>query len=252
MQPSAQRVIEIFIAMLSMLEGADLAYWVAPNTVLTLSGARAFADGVFWDDAKLGMLPQWQKEIDQSLTVLRSIVPMQWTEAKVQEVRPGESFAGYELITQEGLQYVLDQTSLLHNLTIEEFKNCHKLPEIQNMLLANLRAQQQFTDVSKEDLNHILFGVLVGYPDEAIMRSILPQQDGQEPQVAAKIRHADYYDCPQPVYDYPKSLASNAVIRKHEQLWSSILEEYYQSDFHKMLEKNSEFTSKVRQLGMLR
>lgn len=73
--------------MTKVLDPALLAYWVTPNTVLTLSGVRAFADGVFWDDQQIGLLDQWRKEIEQSLAVLRNTTDLVWAEATKTDAR---------------------------------------------------------------------------------------------------------------------------------------------------------------------
>lgn len=73
-----------------------------------------------------------------------------------------------------------------------------------------------------------------------------------EPDMPADIRGADYYICPQPVYSYPRSLAGEPDITRHEQLWSKILIGYYTSDFHKTLEKDEKFLEKAKEIGNLR
>ncbi len=254
MKPSAQRAVIILQTMSKEMAPALLAYWVAPNTILTLSGARAYADGVFWDDQQRGLLEQWREEIEKSLAVIRRTIKLQWAEAVKTDARPGETYAGYDLITREGLEYVLENTALLPGLTKDDIKDDADLSDIQQMMSACLRSQKRFADFSKEDLNHILFGILVGYPDEAIVQSVTQwhkePSSSNETHMQADIRGADYYICPQPVYEYPRSLANDPGIKKHEQLWSKILMDYYQSDFHKQLEVNRDFANKVRQLGM--
>lgn len=252
--PSAQRAIEIYSAIASELDAAFLAYWVAPNVVLTLSGARAFADGVFWDDQRQGLLATWQKEIQQSLAVLQKTVPLQWSEAIQIEARPGEVFAGFELLTREGLRQVLQNTKLFPGLSLEAIDSNVSAIDVQSLMIENLKQQQQqFATVGKEDLQHISFGALLGYPDQAIVGSIMPSgPEGARPEqeVAARISKADYYDCPQPVYSYPKSLVNDPDIQEHEQLWSSILADYYASDFHTQLEQSNAFKAKVREIGL--
>jgi len=71
------------------------------------------------------------------------------------------------------------------------------------------------------------FGVLLGYPGEAIVGAIVDQTDGSHKTTDAKIHHADKYDGAQPVYNFPAELAENPTIVAHQKLWSDILDAVY-------------------------
>jgi len=122
-------------------------------------------------------------------------------------------------------------------------------------MMSSLRKQYQFKDFDDEHINHIAFGIQLGYPDEAIVASVGDWQADDpfaEPLIQADIRSAAYYMCPQPVYHFSRSLAANPEIATHEQSWSKILKDYYTSDFHRSLEANAEFQQKAEELGNLR
>lgn len=67
--------------------------------------------------------------------------------------------------------------------------------------------------------NDISFGMLLGYPGEAICS--LVNQDKEL--VPANILLHDKFEGPVPVYDYAKKLAGDPHIVGHEKLWSDIL-----------------------------
>jgi hypothetical protein len=71
------------------------------------------------------------------------------------------------------------------------------------------------------------FGMLLGYPGEAIWSSIAADDSREAGYVWAKIMHADKYDGAQPKYEYQKDLGSHKNIVVHEKLWSDILTMVY-------------------------
>lgn len=73
------------------------------------------------------------------------------------------------------------------------------------------------------------FGVLLGYPGEAICSALYETEvDGKSGQVIeAKITHANKFDGAQPIYDYLKGVEDSPVLASHQALWSSILDGVY-------------------------
>lgn len=255
MKPNAQKSIDILEKLSLQCSSADLAYLVLPNVVLTLSGARAYCDGIFWDEDKKGLLTTWNKEIDTVMTELRKVMDIFWCDTGIVEARPGESYASFELLSNDGLIYRLKTSKLLHHTPPEAFLKLRSFSAVQQLIIDDLQKQEHYQDKSKEDLQHISFGFLLGYPDAAIL-AVNPESNPEDPfresTINANIKGAGYYTCPQPYYFYPYSLYGNPEIVENEQLWSSILIEYYTSDFHKKLEKDSSFRAKLKQLGNLR
>ena len=256
MKPSIDRAIAIFSSISEQLGPQYLAYWVLPNIVLTLSGARAYCDGVFWDSDNKGLLEQWDKELSASMEVVKKQGDTLWSDTGIEQVLSGGKYANFQLTTKEGLRYVLAHTSIVSTISIDELETQASLPKIIDLVVTNLKSQPEFKQYSEESLHDIAFGILVGYPDKAILEAVLlwNKEDDPfaEPVIDADIRGANYYSCPQPVYSYPRSLVTDPAIANHEKLWSGLLREYYQSDFHKSLEKNSDFQAKLRELGNLR
>jgi len=253
-QPSAQTAINILSGLLESSNPADLAYWVAPNTVLTLSGARAYCDGGFFHPDRQ-VLKSWLSEINSSLKKLKSITAVYSAETAIGHSPMQGSYASYDLVFSQGLIYTLDHSSLLIDkkpALLKQHLTSEKLLKAISTLLAK---QARFSKLGSEYINDIALGIILGYPDEAILESVAiwDKNDpiAEKQLMHANIEYADYYDCPQPVYDYPKHLVTSIKIKAHERMWSSILKNFYNSSFHLSLAKNSEFNAKAKMIGLL-
>lgn len=249
--PSAEKAITILSKLHAELGSKYLAYWVLPNTVLTLSGARAYCDGVFWNNSN-EQLKKWKAEIDDSLVLIRRSLPVVWSESRVQEVRPDELCAGYEIIFDQGLDYVLQNTQFIRSSVLSQLKEERDGKSIVKRLSVDLRTRNELKDYTDENLEDMAFGILVGYPDKAILGSVKKwseEANFAEKLIDANIAGAGYYSCPQPVYSYPRYLINDPDITAHESQWSGILKDYYSSKFHKDLEKDSNFLKKMKELG---
>lgn len=253
MTPNADRAIKILKKVQQACGNALLAYWVLPNIILTLSGARAYCDSVFWEYDQ-APLEDWDTEIKRSLEVVRNTVSITDSAAGIQSGHDNERYASMELLLDDGLQYVLNQTSLLDKREFR-FSDSATTEDVSSELVTHLREQPQFKDYNDENLNHVTFGIMLGYPDIAISESVLLWEKDDpfmEPLIDADIRGSGYYICPRPVYSYPRHLISNPTITANEQLWSQILKDYYTSAFHKHLESEPEFMNKMEELKNLR
>src|SRR6266496_2995030 len=187
MKPNAKQAIQILDNLRHQLGQKYLPYWTLPNTVLTLSGARALCDGVFWDDNQKGLLEKWNHEITESIAIIKEHTHILWSEAAVKEARPGEKYASYELITEPGLRHVLANTTLLKEEVMDQLKQQTTAEGFPKTLIANLKSQEY----SDENLNHIASGILLGYPDKAITESVLAWEEDDpfaEPLITADVR----------------------------------------------------------------
>lgn len=93
-------------------------------------------------------------------------------------------------------------------------------------------------------------GLLYGYPAIAITSYIdwnvsmsLARNPAEEPgeSLDSDIAYHDMYFAPHVGYSYPKELQKDETIKKHQKLWSEILTNIYESDWHKELKQNNEF-----------
>jgi hypothetical protein len=253
MKPDAKNAISILNALLEIGEARLLAYWTTPNVILTLSGARAYCDGVYWGN--MDLLKKWNGEIENSLEVLEHNWPLVLTETGIKAARPEENYASFELISEVGLRQAIGQTKLVDHTILEVLLQQASFKGLLKEMTQRLQEQSKFKDYSKENINDVAFGILLGYPDDAIVGSVIEWQKDDpfaEPLIDADIRGAGYYICPRPVYSYPRSLISSPAISENEQLWSKILKDYYTSDFHRKLEARADFQQKLKELGNLR
>lgn len=210
MVPSAKTVIDILAKLEAETNPAVLAYWITPNVILTLSGARAYCDGVFYNSNQ-AVLQDWTAELNMSVQALATITRVYWAEVKLDTAASGDEYAGYEVVLGQGLENVIRQTGLL--------------PDTSDTLLSGQLSGEQLVGTiaeqlkdaaaarySKDNLRDIAFGILVGYPDKAITGSVTEWQNDdpfKEPLIDADIRGAGFYICPQPVYTYPRHLVND-------------------------------------------
>jgi hypothetical protein len=77
--------------------------------------------------------------------------------------------------------------------------------------------------------HNITFGILLGYPGEAICSTLYDTGKGSDKGqcLRANIKYGTALDGAQPIYDYLKEVADNPNIKDHEKLWSDILTGVY-------------------------
>ena len=245
--PNAATAITILEKLLAEVGPAHMPYWICPNMILTFAGARGYGDGIFWGSKK--QVARWQKEIDADLAVLKRITDVYMAESGSATSTVGESGASYDLVLRKGLDHTLETTTIL-SFDADTLKD--RSPEAAMKALSAAVVAAQGKEFNDEEVGHIAFGVLLGYPDAAILASTRAARNEHdafaERSIEADIRGADYYVCPQPVYDYPHHFASDPSIQAHEQLWSKILKDFYTSDFHKKLAQDPNFKAKLAEI----
>ncbi len=245
--PNAAAAITILEKLLAEVGPAHMPYWVCPNMVLTFAGARGYGDGIFWGSKN--QAAAWQKEVDSDLKILKRLTDIYMSESGSTTSTMGETGASYDLVLRKGLDQTLETTSIL-SFDPNSLKD--RTPETAMKALCAAVVAAQGKGFTEEEVGHIAFGVLLGYPDAAILGSTRAVRNAQDPfaehTIEADIRGADYYICPQPVYDYPHHLAGDPSIQAHEQLWSKILKDFYTSDFHKKLAQDASFKAKLAEL----
>lgn len=253
--PNYQAAIDTLTNLQEKVGSANLAYLITPNVILTLSGARAFCDGVFYpqNDAELH---EQKAQIAETVSALQSTTDVYLTESGEAKSASGEDYVRYSAVTTEGLKHSIASSELLGDNGSELVRQHLSGEELMDAMVALLEQNEQVKakGLGDEELGHIAFGILVGYPDKAIMSSIdkwdEDPSESEDPLVDAKIEGAAFYTCPQPVYSYPRSMENDPEIVAHEKLWSSILTSFYESDFHKTLAQDPSFQAKAKQLGL--
>ena len=249
-QPSAQTTIHILQTLSKIVGPATTAYFIAPNTVLTLSGARGIADGVFYSSDKTTR-DMWRQEITAAMDALKTLVNVYSYSVEEAKNPSGDTYVTYAFLLREGLEYSLMNTQLL-SVSPDQLLHQATPATLSQVIKDNLKQESVAKPYSDQDRSYIATGLMLGYPDKAIIGSIGQWWHQGDPfasrMIEADIRGAGYYRCPQPVYSYPRSLAADPDIMQHEALWSSILKDFYESDFHRNLAQNIEFQDKLRKL----
>lgn len=248
--PNHEKAIDILQKLKRELGSSALAYFITPNIVLTLSGARAFCDNGF-DSKNNEQLEVWLHDIKSGLTVLQNNEDIPYVNAGIHETPGGMNVASYSLISRPGLSFALGQTDLLGDDYSRYTSGDLTGAALMKSLTKDLRGNKALDDFKSTDIDAVGFGILLGYPDKAIVSGMKLWADDRDAElVDAKISFADFYDCPQPVYSYAPELVDDSQIIKHEKMWSELLEKFYESDFHKQLQKDDDFQNKVRELHL--
>jgi hypothetical protein len=202
----------------------------APSEVLTLSGVRAF-DTYY----ELGEnVPAERVSELREFLLNNGIVLVEETEVnkvagKLSTDNP------YSVIHVAALNRISDRYTENAAFTAPDID---VITDAKSFFLWWFIWKQKFTDGLQGDIKQFIkndvwaghsatFGMLLGYPGEAIMSLFWDDADVQIAMIEAKVLHADKFDQAWPRYDYVKDLESNDNIVAHEKLWSGILERVY-------------------------
>ena len=247
---NADQAIHILTSLRDITSNQHLAYWVAPNTILTLAGLRGYCDGVFYNDDNT-VLKRWQEEIKEGVEALASLAHVYAHEINIQMTTLNESYVSYNLLLRAGLEQSITSSRLINPDVLEKLVEGLTGEEVMNEMRSSVATIAGLED--SEFISHCAFGILLGYPDVAI-RDYLHEELGRDefstPLIDADIRGATYYICPQPVYSYHRDIMADPQIINHEQLWSRVLKDYYTSDFHRQLEADASFKNKLIEIGL--
>jgi hypothetical protein len=254
-EPSVATAINIIQTITDTNGPQCAAFFVGPNMILTLAGARMFGDGVFYHPDS-ATLKTWSHEISQGLQCIQSQTKSPFF-AEIANNSIDHSDLGnivYSLYSIQGFINTLPSYSFLDpqnygNLLHEPSTNKKPYRNFLDML----GKLDDFKKYDSDQIMHIAFGVYLGYPEKAIFESLQfwNDSDGKlaNMEVLASIKGANYYRCPQPIYTYPRDLINNPDIINHETLWSGILQEFYSSDLHKQLQKDHVFSKTIEEIG---
>lgn len=251
-KPDAKLAIDVLRQLLDKTSPATMAFWTTPNVILTLAGARGVADGIFYSEDK-ATRTKWKKEITESLNALKQIIDI--TDDVVSEnTNPmGDAYVAYDIVARDGLVYSLEQTEFIPAKSIRDIVDA--AGDMRQIVPHIVKAIEDNPQISSHQdiITGVASGLVYGYPDPSIAVGerlfMQPARPFEEKLINADIRGGDFYDCPQPIYSYPRSLMDNPVIRAHEKLWSTVLEDFYTSELHLRLAADKDFTAKQEETG---
>lgn len=104
MKPNVKQAIAI-IQDLADLEPKYAAYWVFPNVILTLCGARTIADAVFYFKNS-SQRQQMLADIKKTMPVVASHLPLIWSSFDVGKNRSKEEYVSYDILTEQGISQI--------------------------------------------------------------------------------------------------------------------------------------------------
>ncbi len=203
-----------------------------PSEVLTISGVRAF--DTYYDlgnEASAGL----RKELEAFFAEYGILYLDETAEVLGDKNEEGK----YSLVNQDALKDIPNRYGYIPGWTQY---GPRKMQRYEDFALWWLVWQRQVAMLKRRDTklpldtvdliaasNDVPFGMLLGYPGEAIMASILiPDMWDEYGKLAqARIAYGSAFDGAEPIYSYPKELADNPNIMAHETLWSEILEQVY-------------------------
>ncbi|HUC96650.1 MAG TPA: hypothetical protein VMR16_03240 [Candidatus Saccharimonadales bacterium] len=209
-----------------------LKYFLKANTVLTLSGVRAFDTYLSYDDLSENEL--------QTVTELLS--NNGFTLLSNRSEYDSDEVKSFSLINHQALAKIPEQYKLEHwvapNLPFTAERMTVWISEIESWLTKSMRDNvlpREWFDYRWPQID-IWFGVLLGYPGEAIASACWnssPSLEVKNPSIIwADIKYHDAYHATWPVYELLKDIEENPNIVKHQKLWSDILAGVYESKWH--------------------
>lgn len=215
---------------------------VESNIVLTLAGARGktyFAiahpqtedtdhlDRINTHLKEQGMRFCFTKQPDGSSPTLKGYI---------------QNLQGYERVSR-----------LTHKFGIRQFDasgGWEGLRQWDQETLQNLYEQQSQGKIAREagDVVHILEGVALGYPDQAIEDRLYEGiHERTADMIRADIPEVDIYQGEAPLFNYYKNHSNAGDIKNTINLWRTILQDFYAHPWHQALTNDQEF-KQMRQL----
>lgn len=218
--------------------GSDLIpYLVEPNVVLTLAGERGQTE-FFIDSTD----PKYEKAITAANEVLAE-KGIYIHDGGVHIGANGKESRIVGVYSAEGLHKTSSETEIpgieefdaSAGFDVERYKSwCF------NSVEGVKAAQAEGRVPGGLGAEHIVVGVDKGYPDKAIL-GYAEHPDDYENMTSSNVEYADYYQCAEPNYDYPKSLESDPDIIGQQKRWGETLKSFYNSEWHKVKSATEEF-----------
>lgn len=241
-QLSAASYAKQALAVLKDLERTvpeSLPIFLAANSVLTLSGVRAYdAYHDFYDYMPAERIAEVERVLSKhGIIVVRS--------ASAFAPEP-ETVSVFELVHEAAFQGLWQQYELPKAARVDEtYRSDFDIDNVS--LIAWSACIEGDFGVSMENgplpsvwLNERLaphtlrFGMMLGYPGKAIESCLWEDSlvEIGEDHETVEIDYKDYYFAAWPVYEIKSELRGDPEIMAHARLWSDILMEVYESDWH--------------------
>ena len=242
----AQNALEILQAV-GDLNTAALPLLLRADVVLTLSGVRAF--DVYMDDPNDFLTA---KEVSRLTELLQSYGLHLESQRSEYSTKSDEKFS-YYLVNTSALKRIPAQYKLKAWIEPKAPYSFDRL-----MAWAYLVEKQIYAAIYSNELpnkwatdywapHNIRFGVLLGYPGEAIA-SLFDQTSESAQLIESTIAYYDIYHAAHPIYVFNSELKANQNIIDHQRLWSDILVKVYESKWHQAVKEDNRFRAQLKKL----
>lgn len=103
-------------------------------------------------------------------------------------------------------------------------------------------------ELSENHLDHLMVGLQLGYPDQALLDShnVTTAGLGHDSLKYSKISQSDYYENPEPNFGYLPEHEKEESIEQTTKSWGKLLEDFYNSKWHTSLSQNLTFIKTIR------
>jgi hypothetical protein len=207
-------------------------FFLKANTVLTLSGVRAFDTYITFDDL----------DEDEVQAATELLAGDGFTLFSNKSEYDSDEVKSFSLINHRALAKIPEQYQLEHWIPPNPPFTAERITVWVSKIESGLTKSIRDNVLPKEwfdyrwPLTDIWFGILLGYPGEAIASmcwdSSPSPQELNPAIIRADIKYHDAYDAAWPVYEFLIDVKDNPNIVKHQKLWSDILTRVYESQWH--------------------
>jgi len=225
--PEAEEVAKLVVRLYQKVGPRLGCKFVEADLVITLAGLRA-ANGR-WSSVTPASPADQQK-----LALLAPILQPRGLRLK-SSWSAEDQHLSFGVESLEGLERVSRESKLPGVVPFLSTQGWPGFELYRQTLLQNFQGNPNTKDCPQD----IVHGFYLGYPDRALL-DFASFVRGQ-PTQAARVRFADYYQCPVPRWDMAIQSTEDPQILEIEERWSQFLEKFYSSPSHQWLAKEQDF-----------
>lgn len=251
--PAKKTPSEFAAEAITLLKNFDihiLPYLLSSDIVLTLSGVRAFDTYISFEG------------LDNSeISKLRGIFTKLGFTLESESSEYEEPVDFYYLVNHAALLDIPDQYRFGGWINPNPPFINDRMHAWTYFIERNLFSMMEKNTLPKEWLpyhlsaHNIRFGILLGYPGEAIACGCWMDILGEKQMpnaLSSTLAYHDAYDAAWPTYYYTDAVENDTNILAHQKLWSDILSGVYESDWHSALQANNEFKNAAAKIHALK
>lgn len=227
---SANATVQTFLQMYRTAGPRLGCRFVDASTMLTLSGARALTD---WNGAFHDLQADDLHEFEN---LNRWLVP-RGISVHVNQDPDREGSYGLSVVNLAGLERMSRATRIAGFEPYFATSGWRGYYEWTDRVLERLSRNPQLG----VDGVHAYFGVLLGYPDRAILDYLRARNRSPRQMIGSDTPWTTYYECGVASFRFPANDYDDATIVATERVWGDLLEAIYTSPEMRSLEADAEF-----------